>query len=258
MRALSIISAVALALGATAQVRVDKRVDLTGPAPSARQVIGLDPAQSPQHALDAATDQAGFAHWAGDGSGATWSVPLPALQGGPVAGTAITVRTAAPQAGAVSLLVNGNGPYPVLLGPGTPLDGMNVPAGTMLALVFDGNAFQVANGAAFRHRDCPTGLVAVNSQYCIEPEERPASDWYASARNCVQDGLRLCTWSEWEQACLRRQELGLSNMVGNWEWSNNTMNEDLFARMMGTNSCTHAGGRIATDNTVSSRCCYTR
>lgn len=258
MRGLAAISTFAFTLATSAQVRVDKRIELTGPTPSARQVNGLDSAQAPLDALDAATNQAGTAHWAGEGSGASWSVLIPALQGVPAAGTAITVRTAAPQPGSVSVLLNGNGPYPVVLGPGAPLDGLLAPEGSLLSLVFDGDAFHVTNGATHRLRDCPSGLVPVNSQYCVETQERGTTDWYAAARNCAEDGLRLCTWSEWEQACLRRQELGLANMVGNWEWSNNTMNEDLYARVIGTNSCTHAGGRIATDNTVYSRCCFTR
>ena len=258
MRAFASIPLAFFTLALSAQVRVDKPIELTGADPASRQVTGLDPAQAPTHALDAASAQAGAAHWAGDGSGVNWSVSIASLAGAPTAGTAIMVRTADPQPGAVSLLLNGQGPYAVLLAPGAPLDAQEVEAGTLLSLVFDGAAFQVTNGVAHLRRPCPPGLTAVTGQYCIEPQERPASDWYLAARTCAEEGLRLCTWSEWQQACLRRVELGLLDMVGNWEWSNNTANEDYNVRMMGQLSCTHAGTRTASDNTLVSRCCYTR
>ncbi len=258
MRACASISLALFALALNAQVRVDKRIELTGADPASRQVNGLDPAQAPTHALEATSAQAGAAHWAGEGSGVNWSVSIASIAGAPTAGTAITVRTADSQPGAVSLLLNGQGPYAVLRSPGAPLNAQEVEAGTLLSLVFDGTAFQVTNGVAHLRRPCPPGLTAVTGHYCIEPQERPASDWYTAARTCAQEGLRLCTWSEWEQACLRRVELGLAAMVGNWEWSNNTANEDLNARMVGQLSCTHVGTRAASDNTLVSRCCYTR
>jgi hypothetical protein len=239
-----------------AQVSVDRPVLLTGAAGSDRQVLGLRDAQIANDALNAASDQAGRAH--GTAATAPWSFETPYLTGAPTPGTELRAASPAPQPGNAVLMLNGQGPYAVLLAPGMPLAGNLLPQGTMLSLVFDGTAFQVMDGASHARRSCPEGLVAAGSQYCIEPTEGAASDFYEASVDCVQRGLRLCTWGEWMQACIDRASLGLVNMIGNWEWTNNTANEDLGVRGVGNTSCTGVGVFNSTTTTLTHRCCYSR
>lgn len=257
MRPIITIAILVLGLHAAAQVRIDKPVVLTGADDSTKQVLGLPPAQEPGQALDAATDQLGAAHWAGDAIGSNWALSTAALMGPPEPGLALVVRTVGQQNGPVSMSVNGSSAFPVLLGPGNPLLGDMLPSGTLVALVFDGVSFQVTNGVAHQWRACLDGTIQVAEHFCIEPNERPLVTWYQAAQTCVQQGMRLCSWSEWQRACQRRTELGLNSMVGNWEWTNNTANEDLSARMVGNLSCTSAGTRTVSDPLVF-RCCYSR
>jgi hypothetical protein len=254
---ISAIICCAFALSGLAQVKVDQPVQLTGNEPAQQQVLGLDPALEPSDALDAATDQRGAAHWAGDATGAAWVLSLDAISGPPSAGFAMVVRTAVPQSGNVTLSVNGHGPYPVVIAPGEPLNGDALPVGTMLSLVFDGAAFQATNGVTHALRPCPEGMVQVGAHFCMEPDERPEGTWFQAAMNCANAGLRLCTWSEWQQACLRRVDLGLNTMISNWEWVNNTANEDGSARVVGNTSCSNAGTFYVT-NSAATRCCYSR
>ena len=145
------------------------------------------------------------------------------------------------------------------LGPGRQLTDSDVAPGSLLSLVFDGTSFQVLNGAVHRRRDCPSDMVAVNEQYCIEPQERDTLDFYDAAFACVSDNKRLCTWGEWYRACTLAATLGLANMSGNWEWTNSSANEDLIARMVGNTSCTAAGTSLVTGSIPrKSRCCFSR
>lgn len=244
-------------LHVAAQVLIDKPLVLTGNGDAAKQVLGLSSAQEAEQALDAGNDQAGTAHWSGNAVGTVWAVDLPAVNGGLEAGLALVVRTEATQSGQVTLSVNGSAALPVLLAPGTPLLADHLPSGTMVALVFDGAAFQVTNGVAHQWRPCLDGSNQVSDHFCIEPNERPLLTWYLAAQTCVQAGMRLCTWSEWQRACQRRTELGLNDMVGNWEWTNNSANEDLSARMVGNLNCSSSSTRVVSDQLVF-RCCYSR
>ena len=260
MKAARIIPFLFLLLPAVqAQVRVDRPIELTGVSAAQRQLTGLSPAAGPGHALDAATEQAGSARYTGTPSGAEWDVQLPLMSVAPVAGTELVLRTPVPGSGPVSVSVNGHGPYAVELASGIPLQSEELPEGTMISLVFEGSAFQVLNGVTHVRRACPEGMVAVNALYCIEPTEREITTFYAAAVNCATENRRLCTWGEWTTACSRRAALGIVGMIGNWEWSNSSSNEDYNVRVVGNLSCGQAGNIFATDTVlVRSRCCYSR
>lgn len=250
----------AMPLGAAAQVLLDKPWMLIGDSASQRQVLGLRPAASPSDALDAATFQNGLAHWTGDAAGTgVWQLTLPSLSGAPAAGASIVVRVASTQAGPAQLMLNGHGPYAVLNGAGDTLATEGLGPGDLLALVFDGEAFHVANGAAHRVRPCPSGLVEVNRQFCIAPDETGPIGFFEAAVACAQAGLRLCTWGELFHSCQRRVELGLNGMTNNWEWTNDASNEDQSVRVVGNGSCSANGNLLTSSATPAyARCCYTR
>ncbi|MCC6937026.1 MAG: hypothetical protein IT226_02280 [Flavobacteriales bacterium] len=256
---LIVIAQALCAFALQAQVRVDRPVELVGSSGTQRQVLGLAPASDPGDALDAATEQGGGHRFATTVTGIQWNVQLPGLSGEPSAGTELNVRTPTIAPGDVSVTVNGFGPYAVEISPGVPLLGDQLTEGTMASLVFEGNHFQLLNGPTHVRRTCPAGMVAVGDQFCIEQTEREMTDFFTAAVNCAMDNRRLCTWGEWAAACTRRVELDLYTMVGNWEWTNSSANEDQSVRVVGYLSCTTGGTRLATDAVFAvSRCCYSR
>jgi hypothetical protein len=244
-----------------AQVLIDRSIELVGTDPAQRQVLGLPQDTSANAVMGAATEQSGrHRSVAATLSGTTWQVMLGSITGGPTAGTGLIVTTPGPSVGPVELVVNGQPSIPVVMSPGMALMGDTYPQGTLLAMVFDGTAFQVMNGRSNVRRSCPAGMVAVNGEYCIEPDERPASTFFQAALACMSEDRRLCSWGELVAACLSATTLGLNNMVGNWEWTRDSANEDGSVRMVLQSSCQAAGTRAATDTTlpIVSRCCYSR
>ncbi|MEZ4739553.1 MAG: hypothetical protein R2818_09435 [Flavobacteriales bacterium] len=242
----------------SAQVSVDGPILLTGTTNEDRQVTGLPSSTGPDHVLTAGVVQGGAAEYAAAVNGTSWNIDLPAFGTSPSAGTHLIVRAPAPSAGPIQLQLNGSGPYPVLRGL-QPMNGTELTEGRLLSLVFDGSAFQVLNGKADQRRDCPTNMVDVNGQFCMELTERGSTDFFTAALNCSAQDRRMCSWSEFHVACLRATELALTGMTNNWEWTNNTANEDNSVRVVGSGSCISAGNGISVGSVPRTyRCCYTR
>jgi hypothetical protein len=101
-------------------------------------------------------------------------------------------------------------------------------------------------------------MATVNEQFCIEPANRPAALLDAASVSCANLGRRICSWAEFHAACARQGELGVSTTSNDWEWTNNTANEDLNARVVKLNDCGSAGTRNAVTVAAPFRCCYTR
>jgi hypothetical protein len=158
----------------------------------------------------------------------------------------------------VAVLLNGTGPYAVESTPGEALLGSALQADQELSLVFDGNSFQMIGGLTRTRRSCPAGMATVNEQFCIEPANRPAALLDAASVTCANLGRRICSWAEFHAACARQSELGVSTTSNDWEWTNNTANEDLNARVVKLNDCGTAGTRNAVTVAAPFRCCYTR
>ncbi len=260
MRALITATVATCAFMASAQVLIDKPVVLDGASDAQRQLKGLAPSQAQQAAQSAVVEQGGAHRFSAAGSGPVWQVDLPSLAGVPAPGTQMVVAVpGTPGTGTVWLTVNGQGPYTIIDAPGDTLLAESVSTLPMLSLVFDGNAFHLLNGATHRRRDCPEGMVTVNSQYCIEPSERDTSNWFEAARICVAENKRLCGWGEWYNACTNAAVLGLATMIGNWEWTDDSANEDECVRIAGYATCTQATAWFASGNAEQHfRCCYSR
>jgi len=242
------------------QVVIDKNLVLEGTTAAERQVTGLPNSLAPASVLTAGVEQSG-AHRTGGavgGSGAQWQTALPSLNEALVPGTNLSVQTPASSTGAVVLQVNDQGPYPVVMEPGVPLAGDAYPAGTILSLVFDGDQFHVMNGRASARRECPSDMAGPSPQYCIERDERPSAQFWDAMIVCASAGRRLCSWGELYTACISATPLGLNNMTGNWEWSNNAANQDTWVRVALRASCTEAGTRQPVDVPTYSRCCISR
>ena len=107
-------------------------------------------------------------------------------------------------------------------------------------------------------RPCPAGFAQVNELYCIEISERDTLDFRDASVACGTADARLCTWGEWYAACVQGATLGLSDLTGNWEWTNSAANSDNGVRNVGYASCSHAG--VTNGYTVARnfRCCFRR
>ncbi|MBK6831567.1 MAG: hypothetical protein IPG92_12895 [Flavobacteriales bacterium] len=70
--------------------------------------------------------------------------------------------------------------------------------------------------------------------------------------------MRLCTWGEWHNGCNKATQLGIQNTVGNWEWTNDTANEDCCVRLIGYSSCAQSGPWGVNNTPQYFRCCFTR
>ncbi len=240
------------------QVRVDQVIDLEGNTPAERQLHGLSESTLPQAVLTAGVEGSGTHRFATALEGPLWSVDLASFTGPPVAGLHLLVRSDGTTTGSLSMNLNGYGPFPITRGPSEALQADDVPLGTVLSLVFDGTAFQVMNGTAHRKRDCPSGMIQASSQFCIEQTERDSTEFFDAALACSQQGLRLCSWGEFIVACENAATLGVQQMVGNYEWTNNAANEDGGVRVAGSLNCRQAGVVAAVGNPRKFRCCLSR
>ena len=139
----------------------------------------------------------------------------------------------------------------------------------LLAEAFAVDAFEVVDlGAGHRAlevlldqvgKPCDPGLVAVSEAFCIQPTEHGASDFFTANANCAANGLRLCSWTEFIVACNKATELGLTGMLGNWEWTDDAVNENGSARIAGSSTCSTTGTALVSGSIDrNSRCCHSR
>ena len=142
----------------SAQVKVDAEIILQGAGSADRQVKGLDATTDENAALQAGIEQDG-SHRLAISSGNDWNVTVNGMSGPPTPGTQLMIRTPTPNPGAIELLVNGTGPFPLRYGTTRSVDGEDFQASTFLSVVFDGTVFQVMNGAMNERRNCPTELL---------------------------------------------------------------------------------------------------
>ena len=254
-------SAFSMLLGGllSGQVLLDKPLELSGTSEPQRQVTGVPNSVAPQAMITAATEQQLIYRTATPAAASVWAIEQPALSVAPPAGTHLIITTPETTAGAVTITVNGHGPYPLLHGPGEPMDGEMLPTGTPLSVVSDGEAFHVINGGVYGRKPCAPSTVQVNEKLCIEQNEHPPSDFFAAVTTCGSAGLRLCGWGEFAVACQRATELGLTAVTNSWEWTRDASNENGSARIVGATSCFTGGNALVVNSTLRAfRCCYSR
>lgn len=242
-----------------AQVHVNAPVIISGSDAAERQFI-VDPAtEEADEVLSAGIEQRGTYRFATPEPGATWDITLPSLDAAPVAGTNIVVLAPGPSSGPIEVRVNGSSPFPLVTGLGVPFDGSGLVAGTALSLVSDGDHLHVMNGEAYALRNCPVGTAAVNDHFCAETVQRPASDFFAAITTCYGQGMRLCGWGEYIVLCQNATALGITGTATDWEWTDDSCNENGTARVAGAGNCTAAGTGLVTGSTPRAfRCCFTR
>lgn len=244
-------------LGASGQVRSDRPVELNGSTSADRQVTGLSDATVATDAVNAATARAGTYLYA-EVSGDDWQATLsPAAT--PVSGMRLMLHVAIGNAGPVTLSVNGSPAYPVLTNGDQPLLAGDVGPGSTVSVVFDGAAFQLISARRLERKPCPPGTTQVNELYCIEDTQHDTLDFPHAANVCGSLGMKLCSWAQFYNACYHASELGLTDMVGDWEWTDDAANSDNSVRVTGQTSCTQisvtAGWGVTARNF---HCCFRR
>jgi hypothetical protein len=240
------------------QVHLDRSVQLTADDEALRQITGLRDATRPDEVSNVATVRMGLFAVA-ELLDTNWSVTMPALDGPPSTGSSLHVLFPDTIPGDLTLVLNGSGPYSILVDNATVLDGASFDPGTILSLVFNGTAFQSMNHHRPRPTDCPDGMVPVNDGFCIDVQLAPDPlDFFQAADHCGARGARLCSWAEFMSSCVERIELGLA-MVGEYEWVGSACNENGLARISGLSGCTSTACAFATgDQDRRFRCCQER
>ncbi|TAL12832.1 MAG: hypothetical protein EPO02_00335 [Nitrospirae bacterium] len=130
---------------------------------------------------------------------------------------------------------------------------------------------------AGKPESCPEGMIAVASSkggFCIDINQTQAGDWVSVEKMCSYKFKRLCWAEEWDLACKDNQKnnLGLQNLLGEWEWTRNseyaaagvlgsggldgTENEDWLAVVRGKEDCGSKGRKDPwLSGTRPGRCC---
>jgi len=127
-------------------------------------------------------------------------------------------------------------------------------------LKWNGSAW-VPNTDATRD-GCPSGFTSVNSEYCIQTNmlDWTSRTWFNAITACgdISGGSHMCSWAEWYNACTRAASLGLSNMTGYWQWMDDGVSANTYARVAGSGGCTSRDNKdvdVSTNSTYT-RCCY--
>lgn len=253
------VSLVWLTLQASGQIQVDKPVVLNGAQASDRQVLGLADPEQPSDAMTADALRTGAYRFATVTGTASWAITLAPTPSPLQAGAFLVLLSQDANAGPVELTVNGQGPFAVQADGDRPLQPNEIKAGAMITLYFNGTAFELTSDRHPVQRPCASGYVAVNERYCIETLQHDTAAFDAAILQCAASGGRLCTWGEWYTACAQAGPLGLSNMVGDYEWTNDAASADGYVRTVGKFSCnTGATGSAFGSPARNFRCCLRR
>jgi len=100
---------------------------------------------------------------------------------------------------------------------------------------------------------CPTGFNDTGYGYCIQNSENTARTWFNASKYCADTfGARLCSYSEWYNACVN---VKASGMIGNLEWVDDIIYYDQFLMgLVGLDRCDLiTSGTL--DSSFSFRCC---
>lgn len=254
---LAAVASVWLSVGSMGQVKVDRSLVLEGATDADRQVSGLPTATTHAQALNASTMQAGAYRFASVNGANLWNVTLSPQPDSLVTGTMVILHCQDGNNGPVQAVVNGQGPYAVLRDVTAPLDSGEVKAGAIITLVFDGSAFQMTSARTPFKKECPSGFAQVDEHFCVQMQRQDSTSVDVAAVYCSGLQARLCTWSEWYTACTKANVLGITDMVGEYEWTDDL--SDAGARVVGKFSCyTGANSAPFAPPGRAFRCCYRR
>lgn len=261
MRALLLWLIAIVAQQALGQVELPGTIRFTGPDGADRQITGLaHPASS-----DAALSAGGVRDQASTISavdGLAWTASLSPSAQAYVAGMLVTMVPSSPSLPGTTLNIDGLGAREVVKRDGTALDTSDVRAGQPVRLIYDGERFLVLGTM---YRPCPPGYSPAGRSYCIEDARSPGQTFHDAVSACAARSARLCSYSEWVQACRRLP--GFFDTVTQSEWADDATNNVTEAKIVGnggdgisTESFLGCDRGTTTDvsNVRSFRCCRSR
>jgi hypothetical protein len=247
-------------------IRIDDKIIMTGDTQDKRKISNVASAQNEADAINDRMLLSGAINFASaTGSADTIHLSIFPLPLAINKGLLLTFVSPISNNGKVVADINGNGIYFELTKKiSESLDSANISAGQVVSMVYDGSNFQIYSEIK---KSCPQGFVKANNEFCITPLEPAPVYFWSAIKNCGNKNARVCSWGEWYYACLKSDELGMSNMTDNFEWldagGNSLAISSNTGLMAGDSTCVKINSSI-TDSTVNTsqanpkpyRCCY--
>ena len=249
------------------QVEVKEPIIMTGETEEDRQVKGLADPDALDEGVNARTIQMNRLNFAAtSGSGNEIELSLSPAPESYNPGMVVSFIANQANTGHTTVDINGLGVLPLYKNVEESLDSAEIISGQIVSLVYDGENFQILSEL---NKPCPNGFIEINKDYCIEIQERGPASFWGAIMECTETGGKLCDWFEWTNAC-HREEVNITNMTDNWEWTDVAANNHSSAEPMntytshrvGNGGCNEFGTQpIQTSNgltTLHFHCCYSK
>jgi hypothetical protein len=250
---------------AWAQWDVPVRIEMGGDQDAHRQITGLADPNAPDAAVSHAAARATtMAYAEATGTDALWAELHP-VPGGYAPGMAVTIVPVSANHAGATLDLNGLGAMPIVKWGSVPLDSADLQPSVPARLVYDGTRFQLISST---YINCPAGFKPIGSNFCIQETGIGTGNFFTAVNSCAAMNARLCTFSEWVQAC--RLDPGFVGTLSEAEWVDHAANDGGSAKRVGYGSigsgdgspgtapsCVH-GTSTAASGLGGIRCCRNR
>lgn len=242
-----------------AQLEISDSLILTGASSAGRQIINMGGPQALDHGVSAQVYRLGeFQYATVSGPADSIGLTLPLFSPPYVEGMMITYVAQDTNTSGVKVDLNAGGYVDVLKSGLSILDPADIVTGQAVTMVFDGTNFQMTSPTG---KTCPSGYAEFNNKTCIQRDQNTAASFWTAITDCGDQGGYLCSWGEWEAACIDAVALGLNDMVGDYEWTDSAGNysgglNDTMVRIAGSTACSDGtnGNQVSSNYTY--RCCY--
>jgi hypothetical protein len=198
-------------------VESENKILLVNPDPDKRKITGVANPVNETDALNLEFFLNGNVHF-GVATGTNDTVQLTVYPdpSAIVPGTAFSFLSPLTNDTRVYLRVNTIPGYFEITKKGTAqLDTADFVPNQFVTVIFDGIRFQVISEL---NRSCPIGFIKASEEYCIQPAENDSVFFWNAIKTCGDMNARVCSWGEWYYACQKSAILGMSGMLGNYEW----------------------------------------
>lgn len=248
----------ALAISCAAQWQVPTSVVLDGPDGADKQIHGLGAPEGGSHGAAVVADRSVSTTYASATGTDALALTLSPAPGAYTPGMRITFTPTSTNTGDATLDANGLGAVPLRKNVNVPLDSGDLHPGVPVQVLYDGAVFQVTSQL---YPGCPAGYKPVGVSSCVEEVSHDPVNWFSANSACVNQGKRLCGFTEWIQACL--QGNSILGSIADYEWVDEASNSANDAKTMGINATTllpdcRAGGTREPLTLIRYRCCYDR
>lgn len=244
-----------ITLSVNAQVEVDKSIQFNSPYDSLRNIynVGL-----PTDVTSGVSIKTSFENnltysessiLSANNFNLTTKVTVESI----IAGTQLQFKVPQANTGSVILSINNQGSYQLLKFGNQVLAANDLKENMMADIIFDGANFQILT--LNNTKSCPSGYVSVNNDFCIQEAVNSPLNWFDAAKQCMDNGGRLCKWSEFNLAC-EVLNTGSNDFTNQWEWVSATGDHHSGARRVGYLDCQSAESNQTINDSNNYRCCY--